>query len=315
MHQRIFDALAEHGFFEANGLATRQWGRHQYTVRCEGRTLVVERPFAASPEERQAALNVIQSLAPRYSLQRANVEVGFFRITLTAPGQSPEEEAQRIDFLIRELEGSLQEPASKSPSAPLPNTTPKSAYRPSPSAPQKDPTPRKEPVPSPKRARYLPPEQNPYIAQQPVDIPTQLMDRSFHGGAALAALLGGLLGAALMALMAYFSFPPQPFAFFLPLFIFFAYRWSSHHQMPIFLALALLLLSLFAASIFTNSLDYSKSHPGQSLDALLFKGLSSHWNCEEFLVATVWLNYLFSLLAAAIPALLLLTMGWKKHSI
>lgn len=303
MHQSIFDALAEHGFFEANGLATRQWGSHQYTVRCEGRILVVERPFAASSEEIEAALTVIQALAPRYYLQRADVEVGFLRITLSFPGRSPAEEAQRIDFLIRELEGSLRDPAPKGPSTPLPH------------APQKNPSPVKDFDPSPKRARYLPPEQNPYIAQQPVDIPTQLMDRSFHGGAALAALLGGLLGAALMALMAYFSFPPQPFAVFLPLFIIFAYRLISHHQMPIVLALVLLLLSLFAASLFTNSLDYAKSHPGQTLLALLAKGLSAHWNNEEFLVANVWLNYLFSLLAAAIPALLLLTMGWKKHSI
>lgn len=335
MYLEIKKELIKKGYFDTNGSLSKFVGTRIYEIWEEGGLFWIETVFDGGEAIKNALLDEIQALAPRYALTQAKVRSGKVRVDLTRPGEDAALEATRLDFLTQSLESAIVR-LEPNPNQTAPRRSP-DKVRMAPPIPTKvaasatvetDPEDdsyydiRKEdaePVrikakasrrPRP-TASYVRPEENPNHAAAPDTVVTGLVDRSFSFLGFIAAAIGAGLGALIMAGVHIMGVPATPVAFLIPFLIVGIYRVMADHQMSISLAIFMVVGSLLLASVLISAIEVLQQTDLGILSALK-QGIVSHYDNNRYYVSDVWIRFGMSLLAASIPTMLLLAGGKKK---
>lgn len=175
----------------------------------------------------------------------------------------------------------------------------------------------KEVVQAPRKRshnNYTPPASNHYTGKDPEPVYATVVDRRYSFLGIFAAALGTFLGAIVIGVVGTMGYPGQAAGILVPFFIIGVYRLISGHQMPIWLAVFFILCSLFLGSVLLATSDIlAQNNPG--FVVALKQGVLAHFDNKTYYVGNVWLKYGLSVLAASIPAMLLLAAGKHKTKV
>lgn len=161
-----------------------------------------------------------------------------------------------------------------------------------------------------KPRKYTPVEDNPSHPRVYPDVVTSIVDRSFSGPAFMSAFLGLILGVLIIGVASLVNFPAPPFAILLPLLIILTYRTVADHQMPIWLAILMVLLGCFLGNILISTTQLVTETDMNFLEALP-QAFSAYYS-PDYDVKNSWLNFGLLLAWALLPTILLLLGGKKR---
>lgn len=292
MYKELFTALQGKGFFPENDTLTKFRGNVKYTIKEAGDRIVISRPVTDEIIADGTALKYISSISSRFSIEDARITRDRLEVVLTPPGINTEEEARRIDYAVNSIDTGLygysEDNGSENGSAFDSN---------------EDFTDDEININSNRELNsegrgYIPPDRNPYLEQsQQYFMP----ETAFSASGLIGAILAAIIGAVLIALLSAVGFYASIVGVITAVLIIKAYNLFSGKNIPIVLAVILVLISVFLGNVFSVAVEMFRYY-GIGVSDSLYLGLMAHFDNKNFDVARVWRSFGLSLLFAALGA-------------
>ncbi|MFB0919231.1 MAG: hypothetical protein QMB63_09245 [Clostridiaceae bacterium] len=292
MYKELFKALQGKGYFPENDSLTKFKGNVKYTVKEDSDRIIISRPLTDEQIGEGNALKFISSISSRFGIEDARINRDKLEIVFTPPGINTEEEVKRIDYAVEAIDTGLYTYSDTKESNYVPVHQDNEDFT------DDEININSQKEPNPVNRGYIPPDRNPYL--DPVQ-QYYMPETGFSTTGLIGAILAAIIGAVLIALLSAVGFYASIVGVITAVLIIKAYNLFSGKNIPIALAIVLVLISVFLGNIFSVAVDMYRYY-GVGVTDSLYLGLMAHFDNKNFDVPRVWRSFGLSLLFAALGA-------------